>query len=200
MSGVRSGLLLVVTVVLVACGTGSATSYRTASVSSASPAAASPGVVSAAPDASSPASPIAVPSAPPVAATAAPVMVTTAPPAPAPAQQTMAHATAQMFPLVAVGDARARGTVTVTVDAGRAQVSVVAAGLPPGSVHSVHLHFGNCPSAGSHILVLGTLRADPSGSGSVVSNVNSAFVGAGHFVIVYVGPAAGPLGACANLG
>ena len=88
----------------------------------------------------------------------------------------------------------------MTVDAGRAQVSVFATGLPPGTVHSVHLHFGNCPSAGSHILVLGSLRADSSGSGSVVSNVNSGFVGAGHFVIIYVGPSAGPLGACANLG
>ncbi|HEV1997136.1 MAG TPA: hypothetical protein VGR61_03270, partial [Candidatus Dormibacteraeota bacterium] len=100
------------------------------------------------------------------------------------------------------GDSRARGTVTLTVDgdAGRAQISVVAAGLPPGSLHSVHLHFGSCPSAGAHILVLGTLRADGAGSGSVSANVNAAFVGPGHFVIIYVGPTAGPLGACANLG
>jgi hypothetical protein len=117
-----------------------------------------------------------------------------------PAPRPTAPAAARTFPLVAVGDAGARGTVTVRIRSGRAVIEVFAAGLPPGSVHSVHLHFGYCPSAGSHILVLGTLRAGGDGSGALTAAVSPAFAGAGHFVIVYVGPTAGPLGACANLG
>ena len=193
-----NGVMLLLTGLLAACGSGSAIGADgPARVATNTPAAASaapgtpPAVESAGP------SPTAVPSA---VSTVAPPPDSVAPAEVAPAEPKMAQATSQAFPLVAVGDPGARGSVTVTTQSGRAAISIVAGGLPPGSLHSVHLHFGNCPSAGSHIQVLGTLRADASGSGSVTANLNAVFTGPGHFVIVYIGPAAGPLGACANLG
>jgi hypothetical protein len=107
-------------------------------------------------------------------------------------------ATALTFGLVAVNSPVARGTVTVVPAMGSYRLSVVASGLSAGA-HSVHLHFGNCPGPGVHILVLGTLFADGAGNGSVSAVGRGAFVGDGRFVIVYVGPSAGPLAACANL-
>ena len=91
------------------------------------------------------------------------------------------------------------GQVTITPMAGAYRLQVQAMGLAPGSVHSVHLHFGNCPSTGVHITVLGTVVADAAGSGSLTVTLVRPYSGAGRFVIVYVGPSAGPLAACAQL-
>lgn len=91
------------------------------------------------------------------------------------------------------------GQVTITPLTGSYRLQVQATGLPPGSAHSVHLHFGNCPSAGVHISVLGTVVADAAGSGSLTMTFQRPFSGNGRFVIIYVGPSAGPLAACAQL-
>lgn len=113
-----------------------------------------------------------------------------APPTPSP---TTLH-----FELMAVGEP-VSGGVTVTARAGGYTIEVTAAGLPPGSAHSVHLHFGNCPSTGVHIITLGTLRADAQGAGSMIATMAGGYIGDGRFVIVYVGPSAGPLAACSQL-
>jgi hypothetical protein len=47
--------------------------------------------------------------------------------------------------------------------------------------------------------VLGTLVADNTGSGSMSATIFRPYTGNGRFVIVYVGPSAGPLAACAQL-
>jgi hypothetical protein len=99
---------------------------------------------------------------------------------------------------MAVGEA-VSGQVVVTPAADSFQLQVFATGLPPGSRHSVHLHFGNCPSVGVHLTVLGTLVADNTGSGSMSTTIFRPYTGNGRFVIVYVGPSAGPLAACAQL-
>jgi hypothetical protein len=94
----------------------------------------------------------------------------------------------------------ATGTVTITVtSASTFMVSVVANGLTPGSTHAVHLHFGNCPSAGVHIIALNGLTANGVGSGSSTTTVRMAYKGDGRFLIVYSGPSPGPLAACAQL-
>lgn len=82
---------------------------------------------------------------------------------------------------------------------GSYRLQVHATGLSPGSAHSVHLHFGNCPSTGVHILVLGMVVADAAGSGSLTVILQGAFFGNGRFVIIYTGPSAGRLAACAQL-
>jgi hypothetical protein len=102
------------------------------------------------------------------------------------------------FPLMAVSLA-VRGQVTITPLAGAYRLQVQATGLTPGSVHSVHLHFGNCPSTGVHISVLGTVVGDAAGSGSLTVTLQRPYSGDGRFVIVYVGPSAGSLAACAQL-
>lgn len=102
------------------------------------------------------------------------------------------------FPLMAVGEP-VSGQVVITPAANQYQVQVFATGLPPGTTHSVHLHFGNCPSTGVHIIVLGTLVADSTGSGSISATLFHPYTGNGRFVIVYVGPSAGPLAACVQL-
>ncbi len=188
--------MVLATATLAACGGGTSgvLSTQLKAASSAAPVAVASPVQMPSPSPAEPPSPSPT-QAPAPTQVPAPVAVAAPPP---PIQ--MAHATSRSFPLVAVGDGGARGSVTVVTQSGRATITVMADGLPPGTVHSVHLHFGNCPSAGSHILVLGTLRADASGSGSMTSNVNAVFSGPGHFVIIYVGPSAGLLGACANLG
>jgi hypothetical protein len=102
------------------------------------------------------------------------------------------------FPLVAVGEP-VSGQVVVTPGTNQYQLQVFATGLAAGSTHSVHLHFGNCPSTGVHITVLGTLLADGSGAASISVTIFRAYAGNGRFVIVYTGPRAGPLAACAQL-
>ncbi len=116
-----------------------------------------------------------------------------APPAPPPAPATL------RFPLVAVSEL-VTGQVVIIPGAGSYQLTVNARGLPPGSVHSVHLHFGSCPSTGVHLAVLGTLVADGGGSGSMIVTVSRSYSGSGRFVIVYLGPSAGALAGCAQLG
>jgi hypothetical protein len=91
------------------------------------------------------------------------------------------------------------GSVTITPLAGAYRLQVQASGLTPGSVHSVHLHFGSCPSTGVHISVLGTVVANAAGTGSLTVTLQRPYSGNGRFVIVYVGPAAGPLAACSQL-
>jgi hypothetical protein len=91
------------------------------------------------------------------------------------------------------------GQVVITPGANQYQLQVVASGLPPGSTHSVHLHFGSCPSPGVHISVLGTLVADRGGAASMSVTLFRSYTGNGRFVIIYVGPSAGPLAACAQL-
>ena len=103
-----------------------------------------------------------------------------------------------VFPLMAVAEA-VRGQVTITPLAGVYRLQVQATGLAPGSVHSVHLHFGSCPSTGVHVSVLGTVVGDAAGSGSLILTVQRPYSADGRFVIVYVGPSAGPLAACAQL-
>ena len=186
-----NGFLVLLTGLLAACGSGVATGAT-------GPRPAAPRALAVASSESSAPSPLVTPTA---SSIEVPNTAPTLAPLPVPAvRMPMALATSATFGLLAVGDPGARGSVAVTMQPGRAVITVLARGLPAGSVHSVHLHFGNCPSAGSHILVLGTLRADASGSGSVTANVNDVFTGPGHFVIVYLGPNAGTLGACANLG
>jgi len=102
------------------------------------------------------------------------------------------------FPLQAVNQPLA-GMALVDSREGSYTLTVQVSGMAPGSVHSVHLHFGTCPTAGVHLLVLGTLHAGPAGTASVVLRLPGTFVGDGRFVIVYVGPSAGPLGGCAQL-
>jgi hypothetical protein len=92
------------------------------------------------------------------------------------------------------------GQVVIIPGAGSYQLTISARGLPPGSAHSVHLHFGSCPSTGVHLAVLGTLVADSGGSGSMTVTISRPYSGSGRFVIVYVGPSAGALAACAQLG
>lgn len=194
-----NGFLVLLTGLLAACGSGVA-------AGASGPGSAAPRALSVASSASSAPSPLVTATAsstegPNPAPTLAPLPPPPPVAAPVPAApMLMAHATSATFALRAVGDPGAGGSVAVTMQSGRAVITVLAMGIPAGSVHSVHLHFGNCPSAGSHILVLGTLRADASGSGSVTASVNAIFTGPGHFVIVYLGPSAGTLGACANLG
>jgi hypothetical protein len=102
------------------------------------------------------------------------------------------------FPLQGVNQPIS-GTVSVATLPGAYTVRVQAAGMAPGSVHSVHLHFGGCPSAGIHILVLGSLNANSAGAAVLVATLRGTYMGDGRFVIIYVGPGAGPLGACAGL-
>lgn len=186
-----NGFLVLLTGLLAACGSGVA-------AGASGPGSAAPRALAVASSASSAPSPLVTATA---SSTEGPNPAPTLAPLPVPAApMLMAHATSATFALRAVGDPGAGGSVAVTMQSGRAVITVLAMGIPAGSVHSVHLHFGNCPSAGSHILVLGTLRADASGSGSVTAGVNAIFTGPGHFVIVYLGPSAGTLGACANLG
>jgi hypothetical protein len=92
------------------------------------------------------------------------------------------------------------GQVVIVPGGGSYQLSVSAGGLPPGSVHSVHLHFGSCPSTGVHLAVLGSLVADAGGSGTMTVTISRPYSGSGRLVIVYVGPSAGALAGCAQLG
>src|SRR5258708_7426458 len=103
------------------------------------------------------------------------------------------------FPLVAVSEL-VTGQVVIIPGAGSYQLTVNARGLPPGSVHSVHLHFGSCPSTGVHLAVLGTLVADGGGSGSMIVTVSRSYSGSGRFVIVYLGPSAGGPAGCSPPG
>ena len=144
--------------------------------------------LSSSPPVAAPPSPSPTPS-PSVAAVPSP----TATPPPPPAPATL-H-----FPLLAVSESIA-GQVVVTPGAGSYQLTVSATGLPPGSGHSVHLHFGSCPSTGVHLTVLGTLVANAGGSGTMTVAVPRPYTGSGRFVIVYVGPSAGPIAGCAQLG
>jgi len=89
----------------------------------------------------------------------------------------------------------------VTVQAGAFSVSVFASGLAPMSTHAVHLHAGNCGFAygGRHLLVVGSLVASGSGSGSLTSFVGFPY-STGRFVIVYAGLTQGTILGCADLG
>ena len=162
------------------CGQVSTVARITAGALSSTLSAPSPAEISPSP------SPIATPTVAPVPA--APTPPLQAPP-PAPLR----------FPLVAVSEPIV-GQIAITPGAGSYQLTVSASGLPPGSVHSVHLHFGSCPSAGVHLAVLGTLVANAGGSGSLTVTVARPYSGSGRFVIVYVGPSAGALAGCAQLG
>ena len=104
-----------------------------------------------------------------------------------------------IFSLIPVADAMASGSVEVRPVSGGYTITVIARGLPPNSQHAVHLHAGQCPSAGFHLRVLGTLSAGAAGTGQLASFVAGRYVGNGLFVIVYAGPLPGALGACANL-
>jgi hypothetical protein len=141
--------------------------------------------------------PVTAPSSPPVTA-ASPATSTLAPPSPtvppavAPAPSTL-H-----FPLVQATEP-VRGEVIITPAPGSYRLQVQAAGLAPGSVHAVHVHFGTCPSAGVHIAALGAMVAGPGGNASLDVGLGVPYRGDGRFVIVYAGPAPGPLAACAQL-
>ena len=140
----------------------------------------------------------------PAAAASSPLnSPTVPPPSPQPPVQIPpAPATAApaplVFPLTPVAEV-VRGQVTVTPGVGAYTLQVQASGLVPGSVHSVHLHFGNCPSTGVHISVLGTVVGDAAGSGSLTLTLQRPYFGNGRFVIVYAGRSAGTLAACAQL-
>jgi hypothetical protein len=103
------------------------------------------------------------------------------------------------FSLIPVADAMAAGAVVVRPGSGGYTITVIARGLPANSQHAVHLHAGQCPSAGFHLRVLGSLTASAAGTGQLASFVPGRYVGNGLFVIVYAGPLPGALGACANL-
>lgn len=105
------------------------------------------------------------------------------------------------FALIPFGGRGASGSVTVTVQAGAFSVSVFASGLAPMSTHAVHLHAGNCGFAygGRHLLVVGSLVASGSGSGSLTSFVGFPY-STGRFVIVYAGLTQGTILGCADLG
>jgi hypothetical protein len=138
------------------------------------------------------ASPVAVASPPAVMQVAAPAQAPAPPPAPVYPRAPMS------FPLTPVQGVTGSVTIVVT-SASSFTVSVSANGMAPGSTHAVHLHFGNCPSAGTHITALSSVTAGPSGSGSSSTTVRLAYHGDGRFVIVYAGPNPGPLAACAQL-
>ena len=92
------------------------------------------------------------------------------------------------------------GTVTIQVtSASTFMLTVSASGMAPGSTHAVHIHFGNCPSAGVHIVALASMTANSAGMGTSTTTVHSAYKGDGRFLIVYAGPNPGPLAACAQL-
>ncbi len=119
-----------------------------------------------------------------------------APAAPAPAAMTRPASVS--FPLMPV--AGVTGTVTIQVTgASTFSVTVFASGMAPGSTHAVHIHFGNCPSAGVHIVALASLTANGPGMATLTTTVHSPYKGDGRFLIVYAGPNPGPLSACAQL-
>jgi hypothetical protein len=109
-----------------------------------------------------------------------------------------AAGTGLQFPLRPVNQP-VNGEVIITPMPGAYRLKVQASGFAPGSLHSVHLHFGNCPSAGVHIAVLGAMAADAGGNASLRLTLGVPYRGSGRFVIIYEGPSAGPLAACAQL-
>jgi hypothetical protein len=182
----RTALLALSAGLLAACGSGGVQGAAPSPAQVAAVASPSPSLAPALPS----------PSPPPDV----PIPTVSVAPKPAPPPvPIMAHAAMPLtFGLVAVNSPSTRGTVTVVPAMGSYRLSVMVTGLSPGA-HSVHLHFGICPSAGVHILVLGTLFADSAGNGSMSAIVRATYVGDGRFLIVYLGPSAGPLAACANL-
>ncbi|HEV3233945.1 MAG TPA: hypothetical protein VG329_05310 [Candidatus Dormibacteraeota bacterium] len=132
--------------------------------------------------------------------TAAPAPPQAAAPAPAGAPvQAMAMSGAPLtFALMPV--AGVTGSVTVQpMGASMFALTVSARGMAPGSTHAVHIHFGNCPSAGVHIVALAPVTANGMGAGTSTTTVHMAYKGDGRFLIVYAGPNPGPLAACAQL-
>ncbi len=124
------------------------------------------------------------------------------PPAPqVPASAPMpATATAMPLSFALVPVSGVTGTVTVQQMGGSMfSITVSAQGFASHSTHAVHIHFGNCPSAGVHIVALAPITANGAGAGSSTTTVHTAYHGDGRFLIVYSGPNPGPLAACAQL-
>lgn len=124
--------------------------------------------------------------------TSSPSAAPMAPPPAAPAPA--ASLSFSLMPVTAI-----TGTVVFQPMGSSYRVTLQARGMAPGSTHAVHLHFGNCPSAGVHIVALAAITADGAGAGTSTTTVRSAYRGDGRFLIVYAGPNPGPLGACAQL-
>lgn len=134
------------------------------------------------------------PAAPAVVPTTAPVTRGAPPPI-----QPMIHRGS--FPLIPFGARGASGTVMVTADGMGFTLSVAAAGLVPGSAHSVHLHAGSCASAfiARHLLILGTMVGNGMGGGAIPSRVGLAY-SLGRYVIVYANLSPATIIGCADLG
>jgi len=179
-----AGLALVV-LALAACGPAVGARYSAAAAAPRStPTVAQPAPVA---DAPTPAAPVVVPTTAPVTRAAPPPI------------QPMIHRGS--FPLIPFGARGASGAVTVTADGMGFTVSVAAAGLPPGSAHSVHLHAGSCASAffGRHLLILGTMVGNGTGGGALSTRVGLSY-STGHYVIVYANLSPAMIIGCADLG
>lgn len=137
------------------------------------------------------------PSAPVPLATLAPAPTPPAPPPVVPQPSVRGGA----FPLIPFGMRGAMGSVTVTARGGGFALTVNARNLAPGSLHTVHLHAGNCAGAylGRHILVLGTMAAGGAGLGSVSTSLGFPYA-TERYVIVYSSLAAVTIIGCADLG
>jgi hypothetical protein len=144
------------------------------------------------------------PSAPARLATPAPVPLTSTPATPAlPPPPVVPQPTVRdgAFPLIPFGMRGAVGSVVVSAQGGSFAVTVSARNLAPGSMHTVHLHFGSCAGAylGRHIVVLGTMTANGAGSGTVSASLGFPYA-TGRYVIVYSSLAAVTIIGCADLG
>lgn len=168
-----------VALVLTACAATTGTSLAPASIAPTTSPTASPTSV-----ASIPASTPSAAALPPVtAASTAPVVFS------------------RNFPLVAIGGSRVMGQVQITDRNGSFVAGVSVAGLPPGTLHPIHIHAGSCanPYGGMHLTVLGLLWAGPAGVGSLTTGLAPVYVASGRYVIVYASTSRQVIVGCADL-
>lgn len=106
------------------------------------------------------------------------------------------------FPVFAFRGAATRGDVHVTQSGSQTNLTVQLSGLAPMTVHATHIHAGSCANAygGFHLYILGYLRANAFGSGSVQGFGPSLYVPYSRYVIVYAGVNPFTIIGCANLG
>jgi hypothetical protein len=104
------------------------------------------------------------------------------------------------FGLFPVGSMVSGSVVVVRTNTGLL-ATVFANGLVPASVHTVHIHRGNCanPYGGMHITVLGLMAGGPADNGVLTAPIAPVYLSPGHYVIVYATASAQRIIACANL-
>lgn len=144
------------------------------------------------------------PSAAPMATTSTPSAAAPPPAAAAPAAvpPVAPVVLTRTFALMSAGASFVRGTVQVTERNGAFTASVNAAGLPPSTLHTVHIHLGSCanPYGGMHLTVLGLLGTNAAGTGTLTAGLAPVYVSPGHYVIVYATSSPQLIAGCANLG